>query len=169
MQNKFVINDSSKDMLQGKTLLLDTNVLMDAYRLPAEFYELLQELVGLDCDIVTTKTIVIEFLGSTTDEDALSKKTDFLEMILGKRLESGYLPIDRDFPNRTDFLTFSRATNKFHPADFELYLTLKKYRQHLLLITRNHKDFPTKLVNRISFITLLGNAEIHTYGVYSLE
>lgn len=168
MQNKFVINDSSKDVLRDKTLLLDTNVLMDAYRLPSEFYELLQELVSLGCDVITTKTIVIEFLGSTTNEDDLSKKVAFLEMLLGKHLQHGYLPIDRDFPDATDFLAFSRAANKFQPADFELYLTLKKYRQHLLLVTRNHKDFPTKLVNRVSFITLLGKTEIHTYGVYSL-
>lgn len=169
MQNKFVIDETTKDTLRDKTILLDTNALIDAYRLPAEFYDLLQDFIKLGCDIVTTRTIAIEFLGKTTEEEALAKKVAFLEMLLGNHLvDAFYLPIDRGFPDKTDFLAFSRSANKFGNADFEIYLTLKKYKRHLLLITRNHKDFPTKLVNRVSFITLLGTAEIHTYGVYGM-
>ncbi len=168
MQSKFVIDGSTKKDFAGRTLLFDTNALIDAYRLPVEFFELLQEFELLECDVATTKSITIEFLGGTTDSDDMDKKIAFLEIIFGKKLsgDNFYLPLARDFPDKDDFLTFSRAANRFSPTDFELFRTMKKYQHSLVLISRNHKDFSTKLADRISFITLLGKSEIHTYGVY---
>jgi hypothetical protein len=142
-------------------------VLVDAYRLPVEFADLLEELVKLGCDIVTTKSIIIEFLGGTKGKADLEKKVSFLEKMFGRKFDDRpYLPLDRDTPDLQDILIFSRQANKFGIADFELYQTLKKYASTIVLVSRNHKDFTQKITERISFITLLGDAEIHTYGLY---
>ena len=166
MPSKFIIDATSSKKFSGRTLLLDTNVLLDAYRLPEAFYDLAKELASLNCDLVTTKSIAIEFLGGATDKNILDTKKEFLEITFGKKLANIYLPIDHSEPNLEDILAFSRQANKFSIADYELYCTVKKYGNRIALITRNHKDFSTNLSRRVSFITLLGKAEIHTYGVY---
>ena len=167
MPTSFVIDGSTKKAFSGRTLLLDTNALLDAYRLPAEFYDLANEFAELDCDLVTTKSIIIEFLGGTTDKANMDKKRQFLELTFGKKLAAIYLPLDHAEPNTDDLLAFSRQANKFAVPDFELYCTLKKYGSRIALMSRNHKDFSTRLTKRISFITLLGASEIHTYGIYA--
>ncbi len=166
MPTSFVVDHNSQKAFAGKTLLLDTNALLDAFRLPSEFYDLAKTLANLDCDFVTTKTIAIEFLGGTSDSSGIKTKKEFLEVVFNKKLESIYLPLDHTAPDIEDILAFSRQANKFSIADYELYCTLKKYGDRIALVTRNHKDFSTKLTNRISFITLLGTKEIHTYGIY---
>jgi|GEM_PF-3884112 len=167
MPNNFVVDVATKSAFAGRTLLLDTNALLDAFRLPAEFYDLANEFARLNCDLVTTKSIVLEFLGGTTDENHLKLKREFLELTFGKKLANIYLPLEHSEPNLDDLLAFSRQANKFSTPDYELYCALKKYAKNIALISRNHKDFSTKLTNRISFITLLGTSEIHTYGVYA--
>lgn len=168
VHNKFIIDQGSAHLLKNKTLLLDTNALIDAYRLSTEFVALLDEFVTLGCDLTATRSVIIEFLGSTTDAQIIKGKAELIEMIFGKKLTSNtfYLPLDHKMPELETFLIFSRQVKNFSAIDFEIYRTMQKYRSHLLLVTRNHKDFSTKLVERISFITLLGTAEIHTYGVY---
>lgn len=166
MQNKFVIDSATRTKFAGRTLLLDTNALLDAYRLPEAFYSLAKEFSSLNCDLVTTKTIATEFLGGATDKKVLETKKAFLEVIFGKKLAAIYLPLDHSEPKLEDILEFSRQANKFSIADYELFCTTKKYGKKIALITRNHKDFSTNLTERISFITLLGKSEIHTHGVY---
>lgn len=170
LQNKFVIDNKSETLLKNKLLLLDTNALIDAYRLPNEFYLLLKEFESLDCAVVTTKTICGEFIGGTKNPQSLNQKVAFLEELFGKKLHSEnlFLNTNSTFPESKDFLEFSRQANKFSLVDFEIF-TLLKQLNDVLLISRNHKDFTTRLVYRISFITLLGIAEIHTYGVYQAK
>jgi len=167
VQNSFVIDHTSSNTFANKSLLLDTNILIDAYRLPVEFYDLQQSLVASGCDLVAIKSVIIEFLGGTKDKDKINDKVLFLESLFGKKLESTYLPLERDKPAISNLLEFGRHANKFSVPDYELYCSLKKYGKNIALVTRNHKDFPASLVNRISFITLLGKAEIHTYGIYT--
>lgn len=57
MLSSFVIDVGTSETFVGRTLLLDTNVLLDAYRLPEAFYDLAKEFVKLKCDLVTTKSI----------------------------------------------------------------------------------------------------------------
>lgn len=168
METKFVIDSDTKEALRDKTLLLDTNALLDAYRLPSEFYDLVQEFKVLGCDLATTKSIAIEFLGGTKDQADIDKKKEFLEVIFGKPLGSIYLPLDHEEPDLNSLLAFSRQAKNFSIADYELYCTLKKYGARIALMTRNHKDFSNKLAKRISFITLLGNAEIHTHSICNI-
>jgi hypothetical protein len=112
--------------------------------------------------------VITETLGGTKDGVALQKKIGYLEILFGRELNHIVsLPIERGLPSSSDTLAFSRQCNKFDPIDFELYLTLKKHKSSgILLITRNHKDFTSKICKRVGFITLLGDKEIKTYGIY---
>ena len=121
----------------------------------------------IGCELVTNKTIILEFLGGTSDKSHLKDKVNFLEVVFGKKLVNIPLPIDRDLPDLEDLRLFSSFANKFTYPDFELYCTTKKYRKLISFVTRNRKDSSEKLIPRISHITLLGNTEIHTFGIHA--
>jgi hypothetical protein len=170
MPNDYVIEEHSVGVLQSKFLLLDTNFLIDASIFPSEALGLVEKLRKLSCELVTTRAVIIEFLGGTRNRDHHKAKVDFLELLFGKALTNLVgLPIEARLPTQEEIISFSRQTNKFSPTDFELYLTLEKYSHgNLVLISRNHTDFTTKLFKREGFITLLGEKEIRTYGLYTL-
>jgi len=170
MHNSYVIEQSSVGVLQSKFLLLDTNFLIDASIFSTEAVGLIAELRAMNCELVTTRAVLIEFLGGTKNLVEYQTKVEFVELLFGKTLdEIVNLPIDRGLPERNDLVKFSRQCKKFAATDFELYLTLKKYNHsNLVLISRNHTDFTTSLFKRQGFITLLGSKEIRTYGLYSL-
>lgn len=161
----FAIDKETRGSFAGRYLLLDTNALIDAYRLPEAFYDLANELVGLDCALVATKSVILEFIGGTRDKNSLQKKVAFLEALFNRPLRKIPLPLSSDLPSVDDVHSFSKHAQKFSIGDFELYCAVKKYKHSIAILTRNHKDFPNSLLHRISFITLLGNAEIHTYSV----
>lgn len=171
MRNRYIIEADSIDVLRAKHLLLDTNFLLDAGLFKQEAAELISELDKLGCGLLTTRSVLVETLGGTKDETALKDRINYLEVLFGRPFASIVsLPIERNFPTSGDFLAFSRQCNRFSATDFELFLTLKKYKSSgILLITRNHSDFTSKICDRAGFITLLGDKEIRTYGVYQAK
>lgn len=169
MNNSYVIDASSVDVLKRSHLLLDTNFLIDALMFASEFADLLLRLRELECDLITTRSVIIEYLGGTHDTKSYKKKVDFLELMFGKPVGSIIsLPVD-SVPDEENLIAFSRQCNTFDPIDYELFLTMKKYHHSkILLMTRNHADFTTRLFKRSDFVTLLGAKQIRTYGLYSL-
>jgi hypothetical protein len=169
MDNSYVIETTSVGVLENCYLLLDTNFLFDGLLFPTELAELLAKLSDLSCNLITTRSVIIEFLGGTPNDELYDKKTVFLEQLFGKELgKIVSLPIEAALPNKEDFLVFSRQCNKFSYVDFEMYLTLKKYKHSkILMASRNHRDFTTAIFNRKGFMTLLSKKEIRTYGLYS--
>lgn len=168
MVNLYVIDDQSAGVLRSKYLLLDTNFIIDALIFRAQAIELIERFRDLACELITTPAVITEFLGGTKDKGDFEAKVRHLEILFGKPLAKIVsLVVGKDFPAQDAFLAFSRQCNKFGTTDFELYLTLKKFSTGgLLLVTRNHSDFTNKICDRVGFITLLGNKEIRTYGMY---
>lgn len=171
MLNSYVIETNSVDVLRSKFLLLDTNFLIDASIFSTEAVGLIGDLRKMECELVTTRSVLIEFLGGTKNPDELDAKIRFVELLFGKSLAGIVaLPIDKDLPPKTDILNFSRQCKRFAATDFELFLTLKKYsHDNLVLISRNHTDFTSRAFHRQGFITLLGDKEIRTYGIYTIK
>ncbi len=171
MHNGYVIESGSMEVLRSKHVLLDANFLIDASLFEREAADLFIELINLDCDLLAIRAVILETLGGTKDEAMLNDRVDYLEIIFGRPFNTMVgLPIERDLPAKADMLAFSRQCNKFSSTDFELFSTLKKYKSSgMLLITRNHKDFTSKICKREGYITLFGNKEIRTYGVYQAK
>jgi rRNA-processing protein FCF1 len=169
MHNSYVIETSSVETLTEKPLLLDTNFIIDAIIFREEAVGLIAQLREINCELLTTRSVVVETLGGTKNETDLKAKVVHLELLFGKKLDKIVsLPIERDLPEIKSLLDYSRQCNKFGTTDFELFLTLKKYKHAgIMLVTRNHLDFTGRLFNRQGFITLLGNKEIRTYGLYT--
>jgi rRNA-processing protein FCF1 len=170
MTNAFIIHPDTEELLKNSTILIDTNFIMDAWMFKVEFADLLAKIYQLECDIVSIRSVLIEFLGGTKDEEYLKAKINFLELIFGKAIDQSFrtLPANRTFPNNEDFLAFSRQANKFGSVDFELFLNLAKYKTpNFYLLTRNHGDFTANLFERKGFITLFGAKEVRTYCLYS--
>ncbi len=168
VHNTYLIEPGTVEVLRSKHALLDTNFLIDASIFEEEAAELVSQLQGLNCDLLTTRSVILEALGGTKDEARLNDKIAYLELVFGRPFANMVgLPLERDLPSKTDLLAFSRQCNKFSATDFELFLTLKKYKSSgILLITRNHSDFTSKVCNRAGYVTLFGDKEIRTYGVY---
>lgn len=168
MHNTYVIEQSSTDTLRSKYALLDTNFLLDALAFKEEAAEFIAQLRDLGCDLLTSRAVIVEALGGTKDSTLLGKKVNYLEALFGRSLSQIVsLPIERKLPATEDLLRFGRQCRKFSATDFELFLTLKKYQSSgIVLITRNHSDFSNKICERVGFITLLGDKEVRTYGVY---
>jgi len=159
------------ETLRSKYVLLDTNFLIDASMFRQEVGNLIDQLNSLGCSLLTTRSVILEALGGTNNENDLDDKLAYLEIVFGRPFnELERLPIERRLPDKAELLSFSRQCNKFATTDFELFLMLEKYKSSgILLISRNHKDFTSKICNRTGFITLLGNKEIRTYGIYQAK
>lgn len=168
MHNTYLIEHGSVEILRSRNVLIDTNFLIDATIFKKEAADLIGQLNSLGCNLLTTRAVIIETLGGTKDETHLKDKIDYVELLFSRPFDKIVsLPIERDLPNIKDLLSFSRQCNKFGTTDFELFLTLQKYKSSgILLITRNHSDFTNKICDRAGFITLLGDKEIRTYGIY---
>lgn len=167
MHNLFVIDVTSEEILRGATVLIDTNVIIDASLFKVEFADLQEKFSTLDCDLTTTRSVITEFLGSTKDEQELDQKINFLEQIFGRQLNAISLPHNPELPSKEKFLKFSKQANKFGVTDFDLFVAMQKYSHvRLLLMTRNHSDFTFPTFERAGFITLLGKKQIHTHGLY---
>ncbi len=171
MLNSYVIDKDSVVVLASKFLLVDTNFLIDASIFSGEVVDLIAAFRTMGCELITTRAVLLEFLGGTKNPVEYDLKVQFVELLFGKRLtEIVSLPIDKELPTKEDLVKFSQQCKKFAPTDFELYLTLKKYSHgNLLLISRNHTDFTARLFKRQGFITLLGDKEIRTYGLYTIH
>jgi hypothetical protein len=157
-------------VLRSKFLLLDTNFLIDASIFRIEAVDLIAELRAMNCELVTTRAVLIEFFGGIKNLVEYQAKVEFVELLFGKPLDKiASLSINKELPARDDVVKFSRQCQRFGVTDFELYLTLKKYsHSNLILVSRNHTDFTSRLFKRPGFITLLGDREIRTYGLYTL-
>ncbi len=167
MRDLFVLSQEAESILKNSALLIDTNVLFDAWLFSDAFAALRAKFTDLDCYLFTTRSVVIEFLGGTQDEDSLKTKIAFIEVIFGRKLEQLFLPLEPMFPKPDLFLSFNRHIKNFSSTDFALYCALRKYhKSNLILMTRNHKDFGQPDIERIGFITLLGRKEVHTHGLY---
>lgn len=166
MHNLFVLGDGADSTLKDAFLVIDTNFIIDAWLFKEEAADLLAKLDALNCYLMATRSVVIEFLGGTKDADSLTAKLEFLEKLFARPIDRIFVPYKPDFPKHDEFIEFSRQANNFSCTDFELYLTLKKYAGRVMLMTRNHKDFTAPTFERKGFITLLGKKEVHTHGLY---
>ncbi len=155
-------------------VLLDTNVLIDTVKYPAEFSTLHNELARLKVISVTESTIRFEFLrGLRNVADG--------EALLSELCGAHHLVLNPDKDTFDKALKISqiyvRNDNKqVKIADIMIAAQIAKYAKvagdvtELLLATQNHKDFPPVLFDRVDEVLItLQDGSVKIIGFYRFK
>jgi len=145
-----------------KSLLIDTNFLIDALRHSDEFRSLIDVLKNKEVKLSTSEFVLLEFFkGIDTKQHFVFKKNLYekLSVIIHSSNEEF-------FANTSDMLFVYRKQGMSLDAT-DLYLSgmLKKLQKESLLLTRNHSDFPTTLFDRVGVINVELETTILSYSL----
>jgi len=155
--------------LAGGFLILDTNVIIDAYR-SEEFLDLLIK-IGKDCGFLTVPSVLFEFLNNKTGNPiAQTKKREFvnkLNISIDTKMEE-FLEENQEL-----FLVLGRATKKtISYTDFLLLSQQYKHQKSsgsntkIRILTTNHHDMPTSIIKATESITFDIEGEIRAQCMY---
>jgi hypothetical protein len=146
--------------LKRSTVLVDACFFIDAYSKPEEFADFIHSLKAADVSLVSLVSVKIEFIRSKT-RDVVQRKKAYYEQIIEMTLPTR--DVDALVPEIVD--EYRQSTEGVSVTDFYLAACLKKYRR-LLLLTRNHVDFPTKIFARSYIFPIETERDIRTYALY---
>ena len=149
--------------LKNKFIFLDTNTFIALLSFENQFSDLIIRLKTQSCTFFTIPSVKFEFSRTETIE-GYNKRVEFL-----KTLCTIY-PIERHLDDFNELiLVLQKINGKMSYTDFLLYCSLYKFREAYLL-TENHKDFLTSILERETVITLDDNKkEIRNIGVYKFN
>lgn len=154
-------------VIKHKHLILDTSVFIDAFSHLKNFGDLFDQLkTKYNVTLVTTEHILIEFLKGSTTEIRLEEKKAFFEKII-----DAYIPCAPDLlKNLLELLKLYKIDSKdLSLTDLYLGALLVKHRKNICLLTKDLTDFPTRIFNRVTYVTLLESNTIRNYGVYNFD
>lgn len=154
-----------KDLLEGKYLLLDTNVLIELQKNQGrseELYSFFQDIKEAPCALLTIDQVVGEFLKFAKSEE------DYVALLqYANDLSPPLLPTKQDlYISNQIYLAIENEdknlAKKISATDLLLGAVLARFSDHLFLATANHKDFPTFFYDRVfifGFENLEGNIQ----------
>lgn len=150
------------NFLENGDLLVDTNFFIDSFHNPNNFAEFISTLKKGNVEIVTTSFVKYEFLKSKTI-DVVRRKEIFFNELVGV-----VLPLDSETEKQIVGLIeeYKQYMEGVSLVDLILGAFLKRYGNKLFLLTRDHKDFPTNVFDRMHVFNIDGIRDIKTYGVY---
>lgn len=155
--------------ISHKTIILDTNALVEGYSSPIEFAVLLGELADAGCGLTTIGAVRVEFISKNRGKQELAKKLDFYR-------EALTYP---EIPNRTFEAQLNESSlqyafgiqaQSFKAVDFMITAVLKKYSSSCLLLTNDHHDFTTGLFDLKMIIPLMPERGcVVSFGLYEFS
>lgn len=162
------------DIPERGFVLLDTNILIDTSKYPAEFSDFHRELQRLNISSVVESTIRFEFLrglkNAAAGEELLNELCGSGHMVLNPdkdifaralQISGIYLRNDNKQTKLADVLIAAQICRYAREASSE---------SELLLATQNHKDFPPVLFERVEDTLLtLSDGSIRTIGFYRFK
>ena len=151
-------------LLNNSTILLDTNFFIDSYSHSEGFKEFISSIKKANIELVTINFVKFEFICSKTIDVVKKKEKYFNELV------RVILPFDKQAENQTLTLIeeYKQYMEGLPLTDLVLGACLKRYRG-LYLFTRDHKDFPTSIYNRIHIFNIGLVRDIKTYGIYAYK
>lgn len=160
---KIITPDGFLQILKNKTILLDTNVFIDAFKNPKEFTKLFNGLKENGVVLVTMDTVLIEFTKGAFDSKKFEDKKRFVKEII-----ETFLPIDKEIlDDSLSFVDFYKEEGKdVSVTDFILAGCLAKFGKNIFLMTKDIKDFPTNIFEMETYFNLFHRKAIHNYGIY---
>lgn len=148
----------------GKHILLDTSIFIDAFLHPSQFGDFFNRLKDNNCTLVTIKPVLLEFVKGATTDKKFDEKKGFVDSII-----ESFLPITDDIlDNAFDLVKEYRIEGKdLSLTDFILGGIAVKYKRSIYLLTKDISDFPTNIFTRITYFHLFHRKAIHSFGLYS--
>ena len=128
-----------------------------------QFSEVLYKLRKENCAFLTIPSVAFEFQ-RTDSIEGLNKRTDFLNTY------TKIYQIERHIHEFDEVITvLQKIKGKISYSDFLLYCCLYKFAGSMLL-TENHKDFTTNILDRVTIFTIDNEGpNLRTTGLYCLN
>jgi hypothetical protein len=152
--------------LQDKYLFLDTTALIVAISFEKEFSKLFEEIKLVKCEFLTIPSVVFEFTRGSTSLKQFNERVEFIDKTLGVSV----YPIEKHLDKLEDLIVIlQRISGGISYTDFLLCACLYKFKKSYLL-TENHKDFPTEVLDRKSIITIdTGGRQVRNTAIYQFS
>lgn len=157
-----LIPPGTLSQLEDKTLFLDTNIFIAAQKNP-EIAELIFNIRQQGCELMIIPSVAFEFTRGTGTIADFEKRANLLQK------NTIIYPIDRHLKELKEFtLVYQKNAGRASYTDFLLAACLYKF-QSAFVLTENHTDFPTTILDRVSIITLDTGREIRNLAIYSFS
>lgn len=150
-------------VVKNKHLLLDTNVFIDCSLNPQVFINFLNSLKQNQITLTTIDLVKIEFLKGAPELNKFKEKESLFNSITDH-----IIPITADITKNVYSLINKYKINGAALSVTDLYLgaCLSKFKNNLLLLTKDTTDFPQNIFNIKSIINITYPRSIHLYGIY---
>lgn len=155
---------ASLELPRRSWIIIDTNFLIDYFSKPELYISLVEGLREGDNVIVSIELVRCEFIRSRV-KDVIKLKSEFFTTLV-----ENLLPIDQGVYKlvQPTIEKYGEDIEKVSLTDIYLACVLQRYSQ-VLLLTRNHQDFPTKLFSRDYLINIESKKDVKTYGLYQFK
>ncbi len=161
-----ILHDSTLvDNLKNSYLFLDTNVFVGALFPNLPIYEFLKKLSSSECTFLSIQSVLFEFTRGGGTIENFHNRAKFIT----EDLKTTIYPIERELDNLEDLIVvLQRIKADASYTDFLLTACLYKF-PNAFLLTENHKDFPTEILDRKYLITIDADKEIRNYAIYQFS
>ncbi|MDO8657640.1 MAG: hypothetical protein Q7K55_02790 [Candidatus Levybacteria bacterium] len=149
--------------LENSFLFLDTSSLIAVTTYENLFNNFLTEIGKVNCEMATIPSVLFE-LSRTESIDTYNKRMKFIKNYVN------IYPIERHYDQYEELIPIlHKIKGKISYTDFLLYCCLYQFSKSFLL-TENHADFSTAILNRLLIITIdKGDQEIRNSAIYTFS
>ncbi len=161
--------------IEGKYVLLDTNVLIDISKHPKDFIEFFEYLRAHKVNSVIDQTTKLEFFRGARSSRELETFKEFLKKILGnKGLDIENVPEHNRklYSNATSISLISNHLDakRLSLGDVLIAASLVQFPGQIILATQNHTDFSLPIFKRIGeFIVRIKSGHLRLVGFYVFD
>lgn len=149
---------------KNATILLDTNFFIDLFENRENYRPFFNSVRRNNVILVGCDLVKCEFIRTKDNEKLIGKTVLYSEIVTND------LPMDQQISNHIvpTLEQYGVDLKGVSTVDIILCCFLKRYRI-LYLLTANHKDFPTRILNRSNIFNIQQSKEVRTYALYNYQ
>lgn len=150
-------------------ILLDTNVFIDAYDKPTSFSNIFDLLKQNNNVLFTINSVLLEFLKGSRSVEEFNKKKQFIVSII----DNDIFTLTKNVEDLALKLSLALLSSGGNTAPTDLYLgaMLNNFKASgkVLVMSKNHKDFPTTIFERVALINIENEKDIQIFAFYRFD